>query len=209
MRSRMYKPLNSFGSDRPTRGTVATERGASGLAARYASALFELADERKALDETARDLSTLRALFRESPDLTRLVRSPVMGRADQAAGLQAVMAAVGLSEVVRNFVGVVTDNRRLHALPAMIDAFLAELARRRGELTADVWSAQPLTAAQLDAVGEALRRSVGQKVQVRTQVDPTLIGGLVVKVGSRLVDASVKTKLARLQSALKAPVLGG
>jgi F-type H+-transporting ATPase subunit delta len=132
-----------------------------------------------------------------------------MGRAAQAAGLQAVMAQVGLSEIVRNFVGVVTDNRRLHALPGMIDAFLAELARRRGEVTADVWSAVPLTPAQLEAVGEALRRSVGLKVQVRTSVDPTLIGGLVVKVGSRLVDASVKTKLARLQSALKAPVLGG
>jgi F-type H+-transporting ATPase subunit delta len=119
------------------------------------------------------------------------------------------MDAAGLSEIVRNFVGVVTDNRRLFALAGMIDAFLAELARRRGEVTADVWTAQPLTPAQREAVGEALRRSVGQKVQVRTQVDPTLIGGLVVKVGSRLVDASVKTKLARLQSALKAPVLGG
>jgi F-type H+-transporting ATPase subunit delta len=188
---------------------VATERGASGLAARYASALFDLADERKALDETARDLSTLRALFQESDDLLRLVRSPVAGRQAQADGLQAVMERVGLSEIVRNFVGVVTDNRRLHALPGMIDAFLAELARRRGEVTADVWSAAPLSAAQLDAVSDALKRSVGQKVQVRTNVDPTLIGGLVVKVGSRLVDASVRTKLARLQSALKAPVLGG
>lgn len=188
---------------------MAIERGASGLAARYASALFELADERKALDDTARDLQALRGLLAASEDLRRLVRSPVLGRDEQNAGVQAVMEAAGLSELVRNFVGVVVDNRRLFALEPMIAAFLAELARRRGEVEADVWSAQELTKAQLDAVTDALKRAIGQKVQVRAQVDPGLIGGLVVKVGSRLVDASIRTRLVRLQSALKAPVVGG
>lgn len=188
---------------------MAIERGASGLAARYAKALFDLADERKALDETARDLQALRGLLAGSEDLRRLVRSPVLGRDAQGAGMQAVMEAAGLTELVRNFVGVVVGNRRLFALEGMIAAFLEELARRRGEVTADVWSAQELTEAQLSAVSDALKRAIGQKVRVRAQVDPGLIGGLMVKVGSRLVDASIRTRLTRLQSALKAPVVGG
>ncbi|HZH26600.1 MAG TPA: F0F1 ATP synthase subunit delta [Azospirillaceae bacterium] len=188
---------------------MAIDRGASGLAARYASALFELADDRKALDETARDLTVLRDLVQSNVELQRVVRSPVIGRAEQGAAIQAVMEAAGISELVRNFVGVVADNRRLFAITTMADAFLAELARRRGEMTADVWSAEPLTQTQLNAVTDALKRSMGQKVTVRAAVDPSLIGGIVVKVGSRLVDASVKSKLNRLQSALKAPVLGG
>jgi F-type H+-transporting ATPase subunit delta len=105
---------------------------------------------------------------------------------------------------VRDFLAVVARNRRLFAVPAMIDAFLARLAERRGEITADVVSAQPLTETQLNALSEHLRRTVGRRVTLDTRVDQRLLGGMIVKVGSRMVDASVESKLRRLQLAMKA-----
>lgn len=174
-----------------------------GLAARYAAALFELADERKALDEVASDLKTLHAMIADSEDLRRLLRSPVLTRAEQSKAMTALLTQSGTGELVRRFVGLVAQNRRLFVLPQMIQAFLDELALRRGEVSAEVVSALPLDAAQTSAVTEALRRAVGGKVAVTTKTDPSLIGGLVVKVGSRLVDSSIKTKLARLQLSMK------
>jgi F-type H+-transporting ATPase subunit delta len=177
--------------------------GVSGLAERYAAALFDLADERRALDEIASDLRQLRAMLQGSGDFLRLIRSPILSRGEQGNAMGMVAERAGLSPLVRDFLAVVARNRRLFAVPAMIEAFLAKLAARRGEVSAQVTAAQPLSEAQLAALNEQLRRSIGSRVSVDVRVDPGLIGGMIVKVGSRMVDGSVKSKLQRLQLAMK------
>jgi F-type H+-transporting ATPase subunit delta len=177
--------------------------GVTGLAARYAAALFDLADERRLSDEVASDLRELRAMLAASGDFLRLIRSPVLSREQQGKAIEIIAERAGLSLLVRNFLAVVAANRRLFAVPAMIEAFLAELAARRGEVTAQVTAAQPLSEAQREALNEQLRRSIGSRVSVDVRVDPTLIGGIVVQLGSRMVDASIKSKLQRLQLAMK------
>ena len=180
-------------------------RGTSqgGLAARYAAALFDLADEQKQLDSVAGDLVALRGMMAESGDLRRLVGSPVLSRGDQGRAMAALLGAAGTGDLVRRFIGLVARNRRLFVLPAIIDAYLAQLARRRGEITAQVTSARPLDERQRQAVAEAVQRAVGGKVAVDAKVDAGLIGGLVVKVGSRMVDSSLRSKLQRLQLTMK------
>lgn len=175
----------------------------SGIAERYATALYDMADEAKQLDSVADDLRGLKSLLEDSADLRRLVRSPLIGRQVQTAAIMAVLEKAGVGDLTRRFVGVVGRNRRLFAMGGMIDAYLAMLARRRGEETAYVSSAAALSDAQLARLAEALRQAVGSKVRVETAVDPSLIGGLVVRVGSRMVDSSVRTKLQRMQLAMK------
>jgi len=177
--------------------------GAGGLAARYAAALFELADTHKAIDRVAADLAELKAMIAGSDALRALIRSPILSRDEQGRAMAALLQQAGTSDLVRKFVGLVARNRRLFALPQMIEEFLAELARRRGEMLAEVTAAKPLNEQQQEALAEAIRRSVGGKVAVDVKVDPALIGGLVVKVGSRMVDSSLRTKLQRLQLAMK------
>lgn len=179
------------------------DRSVSGLAGRYVAALFDLADEQKALDQVAGDLTALRALIDESADLRRLMGSPLYGRDQQVKAMGAVLAKAGVSELTRKFVLVVAQNRRLFALRGMIEGFLAELARRRGEITAKVTVARPLTAEQEKRLEETLRGAVGGKVRIDTKIDESLIGGLIVQVGSRMVDGSLKTKLQKLQNAMK------
>src|SRR6185437_13498420 len=183
---------------------AAESTGISGLAERYAAALFELADERHALDEAAGDLRELRAMLQASPDLARLVRSPVLSRAEQGKAIGALAEQAGLSPLTSDFLAVVARNRRLFAAPAMIEAYLARLAERRGEVTAEVTAAQPLTDAQNNALTEQLRRVVGGRVAVDLRIDPSLIGGMVVKIGSRMVDGSLRSKLQRMRLALRA-----
>ena len=176
----------------------------TGVAGRYASALFELADNAKQLDAVAQDLTTLRKLIAESSELARLIASPVVGRALQGKALLAVLDAAGIRSLVRNFVGAVTANGRARDLPAMAAGYLAELARRRGETTATVTSAVPLTDAQLQQLNDQLRTVLGgTKISIDAHVNPDILGGLVVKVGSRLFDSSIRSKLARLQLAMK------
>jgi F-type H+-transporting ATPase subunit delta len=177
--------------------------GVSGLAERYAAALFDLADERRMLDEVATNLRDLRAMLQASGDFLRLIRSPVLSRGQQAKAIGMLAERAGLSPLVRDFLAVVARNRRLFAAPVMIESFLAKLAARRGEVTAEVLAAQSLSEAQLAALSEQLRRSIGSRVTVDVRVDPGLIGGLVVKLGSRMVDGSIKSKLQRLQLAMK------
>lgn len=177
--------------------------GVSGLARRYAAALFELADQAKALDATAADLRAVKAALQESADLRRLVRSPALGRDEQGRAMAVVLDKIGVSDLTRRFVAVVAGHRRLFALGGMIDAFLEDLAARRGELTADVTAATDLSAEQTASLTDQIRKAVGAKVSVRVTVDPELIGGIVVKVGSRMVDASLRTKLNKLQLAMK------
>lgn len=174
-----------------------------GLAARYALALYELADEGKALDDVASDLTALRQLLSDSPDFLRLIRSPVLTRDEQSRGVLAVVNKAGANALTAKFLGVLASNRRLFALPRMIEAYLSELARRRGEVAAEVTSAVSLSDPEIESVTEALRKVVGQKVTVALTVDPSLIGGLIVRVGSRMIDSSLRTKLQRLQLAMK------
>jgi F-type H+-transporting ATPase subunit delta len=175
----------------------------SEIAGRYATALYDLADDGKKLDEVADDLRTLQQMLAESDDLTRLVRSPLTDRADQGKAMNAVLEKAGASELVRNFIGVVARNGRLFALADMCDAFLKLLSSRRGEVTAEVTSAVDLTDAQKQAVADALKGKVGGKVAIETKVDPGLLGGLVVRVGSRMIDTSIRTKLQQMRLAMK------
>jgi len=176
----------------------------TGVAGRYASALFELADNARSLDQVAQDLTTFRGMVGESPDLARVVSSPVIGRELQGKALLAVLDAAGISGLTRNFVGAVAANGRARELVAMASAFLAELARRRGETTATVTTAVPLSPAQIQQLTDTLGGVLGgSKVSIDARVEPDILGGLVVKVGSRLFDSSIRSKLQRLQLAMK------
>lgn len=182
---------------------AAETTGASGLAGRYATALFELAEDDGKLDEVAQDLATLDAMLLESDDFTRMIRSPVISRSEQVRAITAICEAAELSDLTRRFVGIVAGNRRLFALPGMIKAYRDVLARSRGEERAEVVSAQPLSDNQVQALNEALKKAVGSAVDVETRVDPGILGGLIVRIGSRMIDSSLKTKLAQLRLAMK------
>lgn len=173
------------------------------IAQRYGLALYELADEARSLDEVASDMESLKALIAESDDLSKLLRSPLIDRDEKERAMTTILEQGGANELTRRFVGVVAGNNRLFVLDEMITAYLAELSRRRGEITAEVTSARPLNDEQLQALSDSLRAKLGGKVTVDPQVDPSLIGGLVVRVGSRMIDASLKSKLQRLQYAMK------
>lgn len=200
------EPWRSFAvqeSDESPLKVPSATSGATGLAGRYATALFALADEAKQLDAVAGDLRNLARMIVGSADLTRLIRSPVLSRAEQGKALEAVLEKAGAGDLTRRFAGVVSANRRLFVLPGIIAAFLAELASRRGEATAEVVSAKELSEQQKQALSDSLRRAVGTTVSVEARVDPGLLGGLVVKVGSRMVDSSLRTKLQQLRLAMK------
>lgn len=175
----------------------------SGIAGRYATALFELAREEGQLDAVAADLVTLRAALDESEDLTRLVRNPVFGRETQARAMAAVLEGLGIGRTVGNFVGVVAQNRRLFALRDMTLAFARLLADHRGQLVARVASAHPLDERQVAAIRAELAAALKNEVSVETEVEPELLGGLVVRVGSRMIDSSIRTKLQNLRVAMK------
>ena len=178
---------------------------ASGLAVRYASALFDLATERKKLDQTASDLTRLKEVLAQSPDLRRFLRSPVLTREQQGQALNVLLGKVGVSDLTQNFVGLLAKNRRLFALGEVVETFLADLARRRGEISAEVTVAQSLSDSQTEAMNAAVKGALGDKVAITVTVDPSLLGGMVVKVGSRMIDNSLRTKIDKLQLAMKAP----
>jgi F-type H+-transporting ATPase subunit delta len=173
------------------------------MAGRYAAALFDLAKEERQLPQVAADLKAFQAMLDESADLRRLVRSPVISSDDQSKGLDAVLRKAGVSSLTANFFKLIARNRRLFAIADMMRDFRALLARERGEVGADVASAHPLTPEQLNALKDALRVQIGKDVQVNTRVDPALLGGLVVKVGSKMIDSSLRTKLNNLKVAMK------
>ena len=177
--------------------------GLSGIAGRYAAALYQLADEGKELDAVARDLRALGTMIDESADLRRLTRSPLIAREAQAKAMATLLERAGVGATVRHFVGVAAENRRLFLLPQMIAAYLATLAARRGEISADVTSATALGPEQVEALKAQLAKAMGKSVNLNLKTDPSLLGGLVVKVGSRMVDSSLKSKLQRLQLAMK------
>ncbi|WP_029074955.1 F0F1 ATP synthase subunit delta [Kaistia adipata] len=175
----------------------------SGVAERYATALFDLALESGAIDAVDADLSRFLALLNDSDDLVRLVRSPVFAAEDQLRAVSAILAKAGIGGLVGNFIKVAANNRRLFAVPGMIAGFRQLLAKHRGEVTAEVTSAEALSDAQVAALKEALKAQIGKDVTLSSNVDPALIGGLVVKVGSRMIDTSVRSKLNSLKIAMK------
>jgi len=175
----------------------------SGISGRYAVALFELALESKALKAIESDLAGLKALLDESADLQALVASPIYSRDDQLKGITNVAEAAGMSALTVKFLGVLAANRRLGALAGIIGSAEKLLAFHRGEVNADVTSAHALSKTQLTALKKQLKAAVGRDVTIDASVDEALLGGLRVKVGSRMVDSSLKTKLDNLAIAMK------
>ena len=173
------------------------------MAGRYATALFELALESKAVDQVQSDLKSFDTMVASSPDLTRLVRSPVFAAGDQAKALAAVLDKAGITGIAANFLRVVASNRRLFAAREMIRGFNALVAKHKGEVTAQVTVAEALTDARMNEIRDALKAVTGKDVRIDIEVDPAIIGGLKVKVGSRMVDASLRTKLNSIKFAMK------
>lgn len=170
---------------------------------RYAKALFELALEAKSLDATEADLTTLGEAFAQSSELRRVAASPLYGRDDKVNAFSALADKLGLGDLTKNFVAVMARNARAGDLPDAVRAFKQMAAERRGATTADVESADKLTATQLKELQAALKSALGRDVEVRAEVNPELIGGLVVKVGSRMFDSSLRTKLEGMRNAMK------
>lgn len=182
---------------------AAEDPSVSGVSGRYATALFELARDEKSVDAVKADLDKFAALLAESADLARLVRSPVFTADDQRKALGAVLAKAGISGITANLLNVLIANRRLFAVSDVIRAFNALVARFKGEATADVTVAEPLSDKNLDALKAALKSVTGKDVALNVKVDPSIIGGLVVKLGSRMVDSSLRTKLNSIKHAMK------
>ncbi|BEV45452.1 F0F1 ATP synthase subunit delta [Afipia carboxidovorans] len=175
----------------------------SGVAGRYATALFELARDQKSIDAVRADVDKFAALLADNPDLVRLVRSPVFTAQEQGKALDAVLAKAGITGITANFLKVLTANRRLFAVNDVIRAFRALVAKFRGEATADVTVAEPLNDKNLDALKASLKSVTGKDVDLNVKVDPSIIGGLIVKLGSRMVDSSLRTKLNSIKHAMK------
>jgi F-type H+-transporting ATPase subunit delta len=173
------------------------------MAGRYAAALFDLAKEQRQLEQVERDVTAFQAMLDGSDDLRRLVRSPVISADDQAKGLAAILDQASISGLTANFLKLITRNRRLFAATDMLKGFRTLLARDRGEVSANVASAHPLTPEQMQVLSDTLRTAVGKNVRIDTQVDPGLLGGLIVKIGSRMIDSSLRTKLNNLKVVMK------
>jgi F-type H+-transporting ATPase subunit delta len=182
---------------------AAEDPSVSGVSGRYATALFELARDQKSVDSIKADLERFEAMLADSADLRRLVRSPVFSAEVQSKALTAVLDQAGISGIAANFLKVLTANRRLFAVSDVIRAFRALVAKFKGEATADVTVAETLNDRNLDALKSALKTVTGKDVALNVKVDPSIIGGLVVKLGSRMVDSSLRTKLNSIKHAMK------
>ena len=175
----------------------------SGVSGRYATALFELARDEKSIDAVRADLDRFEAMLADSADLKRLVRSPVFSAESQSRALATVLDKAGISGIAAKCLKVLTANRRLFAVSDVIRAFRALVARFKGEATADVTVAEMLSDKNLAALKTALKTVTGKDVALNVNVDPSIIGGLVVKLGSRMVDSSLRTKLNSIKHAMK------
>jgi len=182
---------------------VASEKAEGGLAGRYANAVFELARDQKAVDAVSTDLASLRRAIETSPDLARLVRSPVFSAEDQAKALGAILEKMGAHPLTTKFVLLVAQKRRLFALNQIIAAYEHLVAKSRGETEAEVTAARHLNDEEIAELKSVLKAKLGKEPRLHSRIDPTLLGGLVVKVGSRMIDSSLRTKLDGLRSAMK------
>ena len=182
---------------------MADDSKASNVGGRYAQALFDLANDEKQLAAVEADLKSLKAMLAESRDLRTLLSSPGFGSEDKGKGLLAVARKAGLGPLTQKFLGLLAANGRASALASVITGFEALSAERRGTVAAEVVTALPLSAAQSKGVAAALRQALGKDPEISTRVDPSILGGIKVKVGSRLFDASLRSKLDSLKFALK------
>lgn len=173
------------------------------LAGRYAVALFDLASEAGNVSSVEADLEKLGSALGESADLAALIKNPEVSRADLGKAMGALAGLLGLDKLTGNFLGVLAQNRRLAELPSVIRAFAAIAAAQRGEVTAEVASAHPLSEDQVASLQEKLKAREGRNVKIRTSVDPDLLGGLVVTIGSKRIDSSIRTRLNSLAHAMK------
>ena len=189
-----YKRKNNVANDDPIMAS---------MAGRYATALFQLAGDKGQIDAVEADVLKFDGLLAGSQDLQRLVKSPIFTAENQLAAVSAIAAKAGITGITGNFLKLIAKNRRLIAVPEMITAFKALIARHRGEVSAEVVSAHPLSDEQMTAIGAKLKEAVGKDVQISAKVDPTLLGGLTVKMGSRMIDSSLRTKLNNLKVAMK------
>jgi F-type H+-transporting ATPase subunit delta len=193
-------PPTKVQADQAVAGEDAT---VSGMAGRYATALFELALEQNAIDRVRTDLDGFDALIAGNPDLLRVVRSPVFSSEEQEKAVVAVLARAGIGGLAANFIKLVAANRRLFAIRDMVRGFRALVARHRGEVSAQVTVAEPLSDQRLKDLKDALNAVTGKDVALDVKVDPTIIGGLIVKLASRMVDTSLRTKLNAIKHAMK------
>ena len=175
----------------------------TGIAARYATAVFDLAKESKALAALETDIDTLETAVNDSADLRSMLTSPVYSRDDMGKAITALADKLGLSAIMHGTLGMMARNRRLFALPQLLGALRAMIADEKGEVTADVTSATVLTKAQADQLAATLKARIGKTVKLNVAVDEDLIGGLIVKVGSKMIDTSIRSKLAALQNSMK------
>jgi F-type H+-transporting ATPase subunit delta len=175
----------------------------SSAAGRYATALFELASESDALLQTEMDMTALGQALEASDDLRALISTPIYTRDEQGSAMAAVAEAMGLSTLVKNIVGLMASKRRLFVLDEVIDIFAKLMAEHRGEVTADVTAARALSKGQQAGLIKTLKAAIGREVKLKLTVDEKIIGGLVVKVGSKMIDTSIRSKLASLQNAMR------
>lgn len=173
------------------------------IAQPYAAALYDLAHEQGHVEAVEADLIAIARLVTESADFARFLRSPVIAGDDKAVAMSAILGRANAGTVVANFIKVVARNGRLFALPTIITTFRALAAKARGEVIAEVTSAAPLSASQIASLADTLKGKIGKTVTLQEHVDPSLIGGLIVKVGSRMIDSSLKTKLTAMKVAMK------
>ena len=173
------------------------------LGGRYALALFELARDAKAIPQVEQSLGAVRDALTQGGDFAALTTSPLVARGAAAKAMLAAADAIGVDPTTKNFLGVLAENRRLAALPQIMRAFRQLASRHRGEVSAEVTSAHPLSDDQLIELRQQLRLRVGREVAVETSVDPALLGGLVVRIGSQMIDSSIRTRLNALGSAMK------
>jgi F-type H+-transporting ATPase subunit delta len=182
---------------------VADQAQKSSLPGRYATAVFDLAVDMNLLDTVAADLASLKRMLKASPDLLRLVKAPVFSRDEQKKGLSALAEKMGVNQLTRSFILLLADKRRLFVLTDIIAAFEALVAQKRGEMRAEVTSARALRDSEIDELKQVLKAKLNREPQIETHVDPSLLGGLIVKVGSRMIDSSLRTKLAGMRAAMR------
>ncbi len=175
------------------------------LAQRYSSALYEAADEAKVLDAVEADVQLLANTLRASPELRQVLRNPLLDQAVRTDALLAIAEKAEVGPLMRNFIRVLGRSSRLQSLPGILETFLNDLRRRRGEISVKVRSAHPLSETQQNTLADAIKGSAGSQVSIDLTVDPDLLGGLIVQVGSRLIDASVRTRLNKMHLAMKGP----
>ncbi|WP_299077337.1 F0F1 ATP synthase subunit delta [uncultured Ruegeria sp.] len=175
----------------------------TGIAMRYATAIFEIAKENKDLAGLETGINDLAAALRDSPDLRDLIASPLVSRSEQESAITAIADKMGLHAILRNTLGLMAQKRRLFVVPQLVNVLRDMLADERGEVTADVASAKALTKTQMEKLSKTLSERVGKNVTINATVDESLIGGLVVKVGSKMIDSSIRSKLNSLQNAMK------